>query len=253
VTIARATAGMRVANAARGAIPDALLDVSGRALYSPAATLTTRTGYYFLGVNPGESPDKQLHATITVRTDLDRLANGSLTEHGYLDEVWKNYAPGCAPIQTRGQQLFALLAGGAIEEGRALLRSTPTSNFVLQRSTSVVALEGRTRKSSIWLAEQYWPFHQAVIDEVQPIAVITHAVVMARGLARAFGLGEGQQCPSGWGGTLSTCYAWRLPEGPMLLAIPNLSRYMPDGPRALALMAFFREMLPQEKGGARAA
>jgi hypothetical protein len=31
---------------------------------------------------------------------------------------------------------------------------------------------------------------------------------------------------------------------PVLLAVPNQSRYIPDGPRAAALSAFFREFVP---------
>lgn len=105
-------------------------------------------------------------------------------------------------------------------------------------------LEQRTGDKASHLALQYWPFHQAVIRETHCKVVVTHAIGLARQLARAHGLGEGSKRPSGWGGTLSTCYAWQLEEGPMLLAIPNLSRYTPDGPRQAALSAFFREFVP---------
>lgn len=104
-------------------------------------------------------------------------------------------------------------------------------------------LEQRTGVKAWRLALQYWPFHQAVIQESGCKAVITYAIEIARHMARAFGLGEGLQRNSGWGGTLSKCYAWRLPEGPLLLAIPNLSRYKPDGPRQVALSTFFNEFV----------
>lgn len=55
---------------------------------------------------------------------------------------------------------------------------------------------------------------------------------------------EGSARPSGWGGALDRCYAWRLPEGPMLLAVPNFSWYSVDGPREPALREFFREFAP---------
>jgi hypothetical protein len=239
-------AAQKVVAAARHRIPAALLRVSGRALYSPASTLVSGSRYYFLGVMPGEAPlSAHLHSTITVEADLKRLEEGSISEHGYLDEQWKNYAHGQAPIQSRGQHLFALLAGGSPAEGLALLRATPTSNFVLQRSASVEALEQRVGASALTLAQQYWPFHQAVIRETGCTVVLTHAIVLARQIARSLGLGEGQARPSGWSGTLRNCYAWRLPEGPTLLAVPNLSRYSPNGPREPALVAFFKEFLPK--------
>lgn len=235
-------AAQRIAAETRSAIPGALLQVGGRALYSPVSSLVSGSRYYFLGVNPREAPAaSQLHATITVEADLQRLEAGLVREHGYLDEQWKTYLPGHAPIQVRGQLLFALLAGGSRADGTALLRNTPTSNFVLQRSPNVKALEQRTGTTAAKLAKQYWPFHRAVIRETGCAVVITHAIGLARPLARSLGLGEGSARPSGWGGTLNTCYAWQLPEGPMLLAIPNLSRYVPDGPREPALSAFFRE------------
>ena len=245
MSLEASAAAMRVAAVAQREIPSALLQVGGRALYSPASTLVSGSPFYFLGVNPCEVPDAiQLHAHITVGADLERLKSGAVTEHGYLDEQWKGHMPGGAPMQVRGQQVFALLAAGTIEEGRNLLRITPTSNFILQRSPSVEVLEQRTGVKAWSLALQYWPFHQAVIHETGCVAVVTHAIGLAREFAKSLGLGEGLHRDSGWGGTLSRCYAWQLPNGPMLLAIPSLSRYKPDGPRATALAAFFREFLP---------
>lgn len=238
-------AAKRLAAEARREIPAALLQVSGRALYSPASTLVSGSAFYFLGVNPGEAPDAaHSHSQLTVEADLHRLESGSISEHGYLDEQWKGYQPGHAPIQVRGQQVFAILAGGTHAEGSSLLRMTPASNFVLQRSPNVEVLEQRTGVKAAHLTLRYWPFHQAVIRETRCKVVVTHAIGLARQLARALGHGEGWQRASGWGGTLSTCYSWQLREGPMFLAIPNLSRYIPDGPRQVALAAFFGEFVP---------
>jgi hypothetical protein len=232
----------RIAAEARQEIPAALLEVGGRALYSPASTLVSGSPYYFLGANPGEvASATNLHAIITVDADLKRLEEGRVREHGYLDEQWKNYLPGNAPIQVRGKQLFALLAGGSLAAGVALLRVTPTSNFILQRSPNIAILEQRVGLSALQLAQQYWPFHRAVIQQTGCLAIVTHAIGLARHIARWLRLGEGYARPSGWGGTLANCYAWRLHEGQMLLAVPNLSRYIPDGPRQLALSAFFHE------------
>jgi hypothetical protein len=224
---------------ARRQIPTELLAVGGRALYSPASTLVSGSRYYFLGLNPREAPRAgDPISTITVDADLKRLEEGLVTEHGYLDEQWKDYPPGKAPIQVRGQQLFALLAGGSYTAGVGLLRITPTSNVVLQRSMNEKELT-----QSEQLAWQYWPFHQAVIRQTGCDTIITHAIGLARKLARRLGLGEGLTRPSGWGGRFSSCYAWQLAQGKMLLAVPNLSRYTPDGPRQSALKAFFQEFV----------
>jgi hypothetical protein len=235
-------AAKRVAAAARCDIPSKYLNVGGRALYSAATTLASGSRFYFLGVNPSDAPRlQQAHSVITVAEDLLRLERNEVVEHGFLDEAWKDHAPGAAPIQQRGQQLFSILAEGSYQSGEELLRATPTSNFVLRRSTNVIALEGATSEKAGDLAVRYWPFHRAVIQETQCKVVVTHAVTLARELANRFGLGQGQTRPSGWGGTLATCYAWRLREGPVMLAIPNLSRYVPLGGREPALRAFFQE------------
>lgn len=234
--------GKKIAEEARRLLPESILKADGRALYSPANTLTSGSPYYFLGLNPGESPaGTEIHDRLTVEKDLDRLASNQISLHGFLDEKWKNSVSGQAPIQVAGQQVFAILAGGDFEAGKELLRRTPTSNFVLQRSPSEALLKTRTGEKTIDLALQCWPFHAAVLRETGCKVVITHAVGIARMFARAHRLGEEFQRPSGWGGTLSTLYAWDLPDGVRLLAMPNLSRYKPDGPRAAALDAFFKE------------
>ena len=209
-------------------IPSDMLKASGRALYSPAETLTAGSPIYFLGLNPGEIPGgSESHDLLTVGADLRRLESGEVIDHGYLDEKWKGNEAGCAPIQVRAKRLFSIIAGGDMATGIQLLRKTPVSNFVLRRSPNAQALEVRTHTKASDLAKQCWPFHHAVIRESNCSVVLTHAVGIARQFARELGLGEGEQWPSGYGGTLCTLYAWRLPEGPKLLAIPNLSRYNP--------------------------
>ena len=147
------SAAQRIAVEARQKIPPFLLTVSGRALYSPASTLVSGSAFYFLGVNPGEvSGATHLHSNITVEADLRRLESDSITEHGYLDEQWKGYLSGQAPIRLRGQHVFAILIDGTHAEGKSLLRITPTSNFVLQRSPSVEVLQERTRAKAGELA-----------------------------------------------------------------------------------------------------
>jgi hypothetical protein len=231
-----------VADAARREIPPSLLKESGRALYSPTTTLVNGSPIYFLGVNPGELPDgREFHDLLTVEEDLSRLEQGNIPLHGYLDETWKGYPAGEAPIQRRARDVFSILCDGDRQRGDSLLRRSPTSNIILVRSPNVVQLRTRTGKGALELALAFWPFHMAVIEVARPAIVLTHAVSLARALAKSWDLGAGEIRASGWGGTLKNCYAWELPEGPMFLAIPNLARYSPDGTRQIALSNFFAE------------
>lgn len=239
------SAARAVAECGRRELPQSILSASGRALYSPASTLQSGSPVYFLGLNPGEVQDgAEFHDLLTVDNDLGRLEAGLISQHGYLDERWKGNQPGRAPIQVAGQQLFTILAGGDVEAGRSLLRRSPTSNFILQRSPTEAILMARTGERPVDLARQCWPFHQAVLRETGCEVVLTHAIGIARGIAKSLGLGGGWERDSGWGGTLNTLCAWELPGGRRLLAVPNLSRYKPDGARVGALQRFFNEFGP---------
>lgn len=232
----------RIAKAGESMLPVDILNSSGRLLYSPGYTLEGNSPIYFLGFNPGESDGSQeLHDRMTVRWDLNRLRRNEIAQHGYLEESWKGNAPGTAPIQRAGQSLFTIMAAGDSQKGRALLHETPVSNFIFSRSPTAKVLETRTGKSCVQIAMECWPVHQSIMKEAGTKVLLTHAVSLARPLARAMGLGEGEQMESGWGGTLSTLYAWELDSGVRMLAIPNLSRYKPDGPRVPALRAFFQK------------
>jgi hypothetical protein len=241
-------AAERIADSAVRQLPDEILGASGRALYSPSSTLTSGSPIYFLGLNPGEiEGGTEFHDLLSVRSDLERLRAGKIEQHGYLDERWKGNAPGTAPIQRRGQKLFTILANGDPIAGSELLRRTPTSNIILPRSSSAALLEAKTGLTAFDLAVLCWPFHQAVISECKCEVVLTHAVTVAKSLARSQRMGLGWERPSGWGGSFSRVYAWEMPEGPRLLAIPNLSRYSPDKQRVPPLEAFFREFGPKSR------
>lgn len=235
-------------------LPGYILDASGRALYSPITSLTSGSPLYFLGINPGESKTvRDYHDDLTVRRDLERMRDGSESKHGYLDESWDGQVPGSDPVQTRGLYLFRILAGGKPAAGERLLRETPVSNFVLVRSAEEKTLKPQCGRSRRELVRECWSFHEAVIRETKCKIVLTHAIGAAREFAKSRRLGPGAQRPSGWGGTLNALYAWHLPEGVRFLAIPNLSRYDPSGPRHQRLKQFFQEFAPElQLGGAAA-
>ena len=147
-----------------------------------------------LGANPGEAPSStDLHSVITVEDDLGRIEAGLVSERGYLDEQWKSSTPGSALIQNRAPQLLALLAGGSVVDG---------------------TLGQRSGVHPADLALQFWPFHEAVIRHTGCSVILTHAIDIARCLARGIGLGDGEARPSGRGGMLRHCYGWQLPDGP---------------------------------------
>lgn len=215
-------AAQKVVAQARRRIPAALLQVSGRALYAPAFTLVSGSPYYFLGVNPGEAPaPMHLHSTTTVEADLRRLEEGNIKEHGYIDEQWKNHPPGRAPIQVRGQQLFALLAGGSHTDGVALLRITPTSNFILQRSPNVETLVHRTGLSTAQLVELPPGGHRS-----NSLHRRSHTCHRPRSSARSLSRARGGSSPSIRVGWLS-CQLLRLAAAPRFNA--------PGGPKPVAL------------------
>jgi len=233
-------------DALRSSLPPELLSASGRVLYVPPATLFAGSPIYFLGLNPAEdSASADLHAKLTVADDLDRLKRSAVVEHALLDEKWRNHQVGSAPIQLAARAVFALLCNGDASAGDALLRRTPVSNFILVRSSSEADLKRKYGTSADALVRLCWPFHDAVIRTTGCTVVLTHAVGAAGALARSIALPPPECRPSGWGGTLATLYAWRLNSQVRLLAMPNLSRYKPTGPRALALREFFREFGPR--------
>ncbi len=226
----------RLAKVARETLPEHILKQGGRVLYTPVKTLVSSSPVYFLGANPGEVPGSlESHNTFTVESDIQRIEVHSVTGHALLDESWKNKAAGQAPIQKRTQKVFSIITGGNAKVGIELLRKTPCSNFAFPRSISTKEI-GNIES----LALQCWPFHKTIIQLIKPHLVLTHAIVIADYLAKKLGWGSGEKRPSGHGG-LPNCYAWKLPEGPVLLAIPNLSRYSPDKERETALNKFFNE------------
>jgi hypothetical protein len=59
---------------ARATLPQSILELPGRVLYTPAATLISDSHIYFLGANPGVAPGgTEAHALLTVEEDLKRL------------------------------------------------------------------------------------------------------------------------------------------------------------------------------------
>lgn len=236
----------KIVQTAREDIAKSALDVGGRCMYSPASALTSGSGFYFLGMNPRESPvAEQEHSKCSITNDLDRLATGEAQTHAYLDECWKSKGvPGEEKVQRRGRCLFRILAGGGETEGDELLRRTPTSNFVLRRSVNETSLTRESNMSLAALIRLYWPFHQVVMNAANTSVILAHSIRCARELAHDLALGEGTEYASGVGGTLGACRVWRLGVHRTLIAIPNLSRYPMNKSVQDALATIFNEHVP---------
>ena len=126
-----------------------ILQKSGTILYSSCETLKPGD-YYFLGVNPGGSPEETKE---TIQSTLEEL--GALTkaayENAYLDQCWcgkEGCAGCCRPLQKR----FRFLFKDVLEVDPRVVCAT---NLIFQRSRS-------ERDAGGWeLAKTCWPVHDS--------------------------------------------------------------------------------------------
>jgi hypothetical protein len=185
-----------------------ILDKSGTVLYSSCDTLKPGK-YYFLGLNPGGSEED----TGTVRHSLDELALGQSTRNAYLDEDWssdsRSYGKGCHPLQRNFKCLFEAFG----QDPRAVC----ASNLIFKRSAN------ERGAGYPELAELCWPVHEAILQIVQPQAIITFGTQPFEFVAKQLGGGSVQYDESGHGN-----WKWSslIKEGvPSLIGVPHLSLY----------------------------
>jgi hypothetical protein len=135
-----------------------ILNELGTILYSSCETLK-RGKYYFLGLNPGGGSER------TISQSLVELAHGKPTENAYFDQNWsgkRTYDIGEHPYQQDFKYLFA----GLIDDPRKVC----ATNLIFKGSRD--ARELRIQE----LARLCWPVHEAIIEIVQPEAIITFGV-----------------------------------------------------------------------------
>lgn len=122
-----------------------LAKMSGGILYSSVEALKEGK-FYFLGVNPG--------GTGGALIDFDTES----TLNDYIDAAWQKnknafYDEGKAPLQMRVQNLFKALGVD--------IRTVCASNLIFQQTQNIRQL------SDIYsLADQCFPIHQCIIDEI---------------------------------------------------------------------------------------
>ena len=140
-------------------IPAKLLDKSGAVFYSGRNAFSGNKDLYILGLNPGGSPDEQQGDTVN-RSIQHVLENEAPDWSAYRDEVWGGSSPGTWGMQPRVLHLLSKLN---LDPG-----DIPSSNIIFVRSQR----ERDISKEASRLCEDCWPFHQAVINELKPKAIL---------------------------------------------------------------------------------
>lgn len=181
-----------------------ILNESGTVLYSSCETLKPGK-YYFLGLNPGGSED----GTKKIRQSLVDL--GTSTLNAYLDESWCSNpdCKGCRPLQKSFKFLFEELG----EDPYAVC----ASNLIFKRSTD------EQDAGYPELAKLCWPVHAAILQVVQPQAIITFGDKTFKFVAKQLGGGAVQYFDSGHGNW--ACQSLIKKGAPFLVGLPHLSKY----------------------------
>lgn len=140
-------------------VPRQLWERSGKVFYSGRSAFVQGAAVYILGFNPGGSPLEQTADTIRQNIEFIDSENGERWS-AYVDESWKDWAIGHAPLQRRMRHLFDRLDLDA--------RAVPSSNIIFVRSTRTTTLDGPASE----YASRCWPFHEHVIRHLKMRAVL---------------------------------------------------------------------------------
>jgi hypothetical protein len=190
-----------------------ILQESGTILYSSCETLKAGD-YYFLGVNPGGSPEETKE---TIQSTLEEL-RALKKQNAYLDQCWcgKECIGCCRPLQKR----FRFLFEDVLEVDPRVVCAT---NLIFRRSRS-------ERDAGGWkMADKCWAVHKAIIQEiVKPRVIITHGSLPFDFISDKLGgklLEKPRLCE--WANWTWRCS--RLEEtGQKLVGLPHLSIYAID-------------------------
>ncbi|MXZ42333.1 MAG: hypothetical protein F4Z18_11270 [Caldilineaceae bacterium SB0666_bin_21] len=138
-------------------IPSKLQHKSGMVFYSGRTAFSGHRKLYVLGLNPGGNPAKQANETVAWHTSMVLREKPDKWSE-YSDERWQGKPRGKHGMQPR---ILHLLKNLELEPGEV-----PSSNLVFERSrkASDIAL--------LQLAEVCWPFHGAVIKQLQPRVIL---------------------------------------------------------------------------------
>ena len=181
---------------------------SGRVLYSAVDTL--RPGpLYVLGLNPGGRPLG--HAGL-LGDDIAKFP--SKQDNAYLDESWRSFSTGQAPLQKRLKWL--------VEQLGYNLRNACASNLIFLRSTDASGCQYSRS------APACWPIHELILERVQPKLILVFGnsgVSPFQFLRERYRPTSIESFESGHGSW--RCLGFRA-EGRAVIGLPHLSRYAVD-------------------------
>lgn len=140
-------------------IPAKFLSASGSVFYSGRQAFASKYGLYIVGLNPGGAPNEKQGDTVEGHT-RNILESAPDNWSAYRDESWQGAAPGLWGMQPRVLHLIRSLGYSP--------ETTPASNIIFVRSRR----ESDISKVAQGLADKCWPFHQAVIEELQPKVIV---------------------------------------------------------------------------------
>lgn len=141
-------------------IPTDLAPLSGKVFYSGRNAFAFQAPIYILGVNPGGSPENYPTENVGAHTKMIlEMANPDWS--AFRDEVWEGRTPGTYGMAPRILYLFRRLG---LSPG-----NVPASNLVFVRSRNEATMGAASMRR---LADQCWPFHAAVIQELKPRVVL---------------------------------------------------------------------------------
>ena len=140
-------------------IPAVLFPRSGKVFYAGRNAFSKPSPLYVLGVNPGGDPAQAKSETVESHTNrVLRCFQDDWS--AYRDESWKGHAPGTHGMAPRILHLCDRLG---MSPGRL-----PSSNLVFARSRR----EGDMCQEMQVLADLCWPFHELVIQKLQPKVIL---------------------------------------------------------------------------------
>ena len=154
-------------------IPKDLLGHSGAVFYSGEAAFSRPSPVYLLGINPGGDPEGITDQTVGSQIQYVSLKMPHRWS-AYRDEQWSSGDAGTHGMQPRVLHLCMQLGLDP--------RETPASNLMFTRSRREAALLGDPKQ----LAEQCWPFHAAVIANLQVRLIVCFGQTVGRFVRRQF-------------------------------------------------------------------
>jgi len=209
--------GYRLYEALRN-LPPNVLNVSGRFLYSDISTLKPGK-IYLLGYNPGGKPDEHPSLRNEIRQWFSK------NDNAYLDEEWRGFQKGQAPLQ---QRVKALLNAIGIKP-----EDVCASNLFFVRSEreeemSKIIKDILNKSPEGSFNCHFQSVHKAMIDIVKPGCIIAFGLTTYRIIKKLFHSTCESTFPSHYkhrGKDLDYKIAERIQI--KIIGLPHLSHYDP--------------------------